>query len=90
MLGWWIAAAFLIIIVALLIYNNRLKHQLRQETGETTRLRYKLSATRQELAEVNARRKKLLAASTQALIIIENDFRTRHFSRLSFRFICSR
>ena len=38
------------------------------------RLRNRLSDARQELDEVNNRRKKLLAASTQALIIVENDY----------------
>ena len=38
------------------------------------RLRSRLSDVRIELSEVNNRRKKLLAASTQALVIVEKDY----------------
>jgi two-component system phosphate regulon sensor histidine kinase PhoR len=72
--GWWIAALLLLALLGLAFYAQRLKGQLRQEANEQARLRYKLTSSRRELAEVNARRKKLLAAATQALIIVESDY----------------
>jgi two-component system phosphate regulon sensor histidine kinase PhoR len=72
--GWWFAAFLLLIVVGLALYTGRLRKQLRQEASESARLRYRLSSTRHELAEVTARRKKLLAAATQALIIVESDY----------------
>jgi two-component system phosphate regulon sensor histidine kinase PhoR len=74
MSGWWIAALLFLVLAGLAVANRRLKNQLRQSTGESAHLQAKLSETRQELAEVNARRKKLLSASTQALIIIESNY----------------
>ena len=74
MSGWWIAALFLGIIVVQIIAYKRQNKRLRQEISETSRLRRKLSTTRHELAEVNARRKKLLTAATQALVIVESDY----------------
>jgi len=73
--GWWIVVVLLAVIVALQgVAYKRLKARWRHETNEAARLNRKLSDTRRELAEINARRKKLLAAATQALIIVENDF----------------
>jgi len=71
---WWLIGALLIALVALGFVYKRQKKQLRQSAAEVSHLRRRLSETRKELAEVNARRKKLLSASTQALIIVENDF----------------
>jgi two-component system phosphate regulon sensor histidine kinase PhoR len=71
--GWWVAVLLLIVVVAQFFVGRRLKQRLRQEINETTRLERKLSAVRQDLADINARRKKLLTASTQALIIVEAD-----------------
>ena len=73
--GWWMVVVLLAAIIAVQGFAyHRLKERLRREANETFRLNQKLSDTRHELAEVNARRKKLLAAATQALIIIESDF----------------
>lgn len=73
-IGWWAAAILAGVVVALAYRYTHLKKQLRQEKSEISRLNFKLSTTRRELAEVNARRKKLLAAATQGLIIVESDF----------------
>ncbi|MEW5961318.1 MAG: ATP-binding protein [Chloroflexota bacterium] len=73
-LGWWLAAALLLIIVVLIFANRSLRRQLRAEATENARLSGRLAYVQGELAEVNARRKKLLAASTQALMIVEADF----------------
>jgi two-component system phosphate regulon sensor histidine kinase PhoR len=74
MLGWSISIVLLTLLVALVFVCRRLRSRLRQEQTETARLRNKLSSIRRELAEVNKRRKKLLAASTQALLIVEKDY----------------
>ena len=73
--GWWIVFTILAVILVVQGFAyKRLKGRWRREASETARLNRKLSDTRRELAEVNARRKKLLAAATQALIIVESDF----------------
>ncbi len=73
--GWWLAGVLLVVLVALAVAYRRLKNELREANTDIALARDKLSSLRQELAEVNARRKKLLAASTQALIIVEKDFK---------------
>jgi two-component system phosphate regulon sensor histidine kinase PhoR len=71
--GWWIAAGLLVLLIMQAVAYKRLKTQLRQEINETARLNRKLASVRQDLIEINARRKKLLSASTQALIIVEKE-----------------
>ncbi len=72
-LKWWIIAGLLLGAIVQFIVNKRLKQELRNEKIETAKTVERLSTTRQRLSEVKARRKKLLAASTQALIIVESD-----------------
>lgn len=74
MMGWWIAAALLLILIIQFIFYHRLKAQVRQEAGRVARLTRKLALARHELAEVQTRRKKLLSAATQGLIIVEQDY----------------
>jgi two-component system phosphate regulon sensor histidine kinase PhoR len=73
--GWWIAGVLLIILVVMVVYYRRLRNQLRQEILRSSRLRRRFTALHQELAEVKNRRKKLLAAATQGLVIVERDYR---------------
>ncbi len=73
-LGWWIAAGLVVVVVVQLLAIRTLRRQLRAESTENARLSGRLAYVQGELAEVNARRKKLLAASTQALLIVEADF----------------
>ena len=71
---WWGITALLIVLLAILVYRFRKKtKELELQINENMRLERKLSDTRRDLAELNARRKKLLAASTQGLIIVEQD-----------------
>src|SRR5262245_32388841 len=83
--GWWVAVILLIIVVVQIVSYKRLKEQLRQQTAESARLSNKLSSTNRELFEVNARRKKLLSASTQALIIVESDFKISSANKVAKR-----
>lgn len=74
MVEWWLAAGLLILLIIQFIFYRRLKAQLRQEAARSVRLNRKLMVARRELAEVKTRRKKLLAAATQGLIIVEQDY----------------
>ncbi len=74
MLAWSVAGLLFAIVIVLALTCRQLKNQLRQEQIETARLKNRVSFVQNELAEVNARRKKLLSAATQALIIVEDDF----------------
>jgi two-component system phosphate regulon sensor histidine kinase PhoR len=72
-ISWSISIVLLMLLLLMVFVYRRLRSQLRGEQTETARLRNKLSEVRRELAEINRRRKKLLAASTQALVIVESD-----------------
>lgn len=73
-IGWWVAGVCFVIIIIQTWVCRQLRGQLREGAAEAGRLANRLSFMQRELAEVNARRKKLLSASTQALIIVEGDF----------------
>jgi two-component system, OmpR family, phosphate regulon sensor histidine kinase PhoR len=83
--GWWIAIFLLVLVVIQGVAYKRLKDQLRRQTAESARLSNKLSSTTRELFELNTRRKKLLSASTQALIIVEGDFRISSANKVAKR-----
>lgn len=85
MIGWWVAALLSATVLVLVWAYRRLKNQYRQAVSETYRLQRKLSETRRELSEVNARRKKLLSASTQALIIVESDYTVTSANKVAKR-----
>jgi two-component system phosphate regulon sensor histidine kinase PhoR len=72
--SWAITTVLLTLLIVVGFACRNLRSQLKAEKMESMRLRNRLTDTRQELAEVNNRRKKLLAASTQALIIVESDY----------------
>jgi two-component system phosphate regulon sensor histidine kinase PhoR len=72
--GWWVAGALLIALAGFYIRLRQTKDALREEKVEVANLLSRLTEAKQELSEVKTRRKKLLAASTEGLIIIENDF----------------
>ncbi len=83
--GWWIAALLLIILVGYTFPYRRLNKRLQQSLAEAARLKSKLSSTRRELVEVNARRKKMLAASTEALVIVERDYKISSANKVARR-----
>jgi two-component system, OmpR family, phosphate regulon sensor histidine kinase PhoR len=74
MVGWIIYAVLFILVIGLIFYNRRVKGQLWREQTETARLHHQLEVTQRALHEANSRRKKLLAAATQALVIVERDY----------------
>jgi transcriptional regulator of acetoin/glycerol metabolism len=84
-IGWWIAVLLLIILIGLTLSYRHVKKQLQQEAARLIRLERKLSFVRNELAEAQTRRKKLLAASTQALIIVEKDYRISSANKVARR-----
>jgi two-component system phosphate regulon sensor histidine kinase PhoR len=83
--GWWIAAVLLVALLIEIVICKRLRGQRWRDNAEIARLNSRLSILRQELAEVNARRKKLLAASTQALIIVEKDYQISSANKVAKR-----
>lgn len=84
-IGWWIAAGLLIVVIGQIILYRRLKTRFNQMEAEALRLERKLSFARTELAEAQTRRKKLLSASTQALIIVEKDHRVSSANKVARR-----
>jgi len=82
---WWITALLLIILIGLIVSYRRLKKQLQREVARSIQLERKLSFVRNELAEAQNRRKKLLSASTQALIIVEKDYRISSANKVARR-----
>jgi two-component system phosphate regulon sensor histidine kinase PhoR len=73
-IDWWGALILGIGLVILAVFYWRLRKQLRQEKTVSARLARKLVALQNELAEVKTRRKRLLSAATQALVIVERDY----------------
>ncbi len=73
-MGWWLAAGLLIVAAAQWFSYKKLKAKYTQEQHENAGLAGQIASIRHELADVKTRRKKLLSASTQALIIVESDF----------------
>lgn len=74
MVSWSISTVLLTLLIVMAFTCRNLRLQLRQEQTRTARLQNRLSFLRRELAAVNNRRKKLLTASTQALVIVEHDY----------------
>lgn len=74
-IGWFVAVIFLALFVGCVWLNRRLQARLRQEKLHVLEYQREMSITVRELSDVKTRRKRLLAASTQALIIVENDYR---------------
>jgi two-component system phosphate regulon sensor histidine kinase PhoR len=87
MINVWSAAAILLLVVVIVqvVFYRRLKQKLRQTAGIAARLERQLLITRKQLAEAQSRRKKLLAASTQSLIIVENDYRVSSANKVAKR-----
>ena len=84
-IGWWILAALLIIIIGQIVFYWPLKKQFRQAEARSLQLERKLAFVRRELAEAQMRRKKLLSASTQALIIVEKDYHISSANKVARR-----
>lgn len=83
--GWWILAALLVIIIGQVVFYWPLKKQFRRVEARSLQLERKLAFVRGELAEAQTRRKKLLSASTQALIIVEKDYRISSANKVARR-----
>jgi len=71
--GWAVAAILLVGVIGLLVLRRRSLQELELERRNVLELQRELSVTVGELSDVKNRRKRLLAASTQALIIVEKD-----------------
>jgi two-component system phosphate regulon sensor histidine kinase PhoR len=84
-IGWWVAAALLMIVIGQFIFYRRLKRELEEKEARLLNRERKLSFTRKELTEAQSRRKKLLSASTQALIIVEKDYHVSSANRVARR-----
>lgn len=79
-------AALLAAVVAILLFKYRQLHEAYDEEQEKVAdLVDRLSDSEHELIDVKARRKKLLAASTQALIIVEDDFSVSSANKVARR-----
>jgi two-component system phosphate regulon sensor histidine kinase PhoR len=85
MSSWWFASAFLVILIVQIIFYARLKNQLRAKTAEIARLGRKLAVMQDKLVETQNRCKKLAAASTQALITVEKDYRISSTNKVARR-----
>ena len=83
--GWWIAAALIVAVVVLIFLYRKTKAQARQQQVQIATLMNRLSSTRTELKEVNVRRKKLLRASTQGLIIVEKNYQISSANKVAKR-----
>jgi two-component system phosphate regulon sensor histidine kinase PhoR len=84
-IGWWILTALIIIIFGQIVLYWPLKKQFRQAEARSLQLERKLAFVRRELAEAQTRRKKLLSASTQALIIVEKDYHVSSANKVARR-----
>ncbi len=83
--GWWIAAALLVAVVVLAFLYRKARAQVKQQQVQIATLMNRLSSTRKELKKVNERRKKLLRASTQGLIIVEKNYQISSANKMAKR-----
>ncbi len=74
-----------IIICQALIYH-RLRRAQQRQISYIVKLRRRLNAQTAKLADLRHRRKRLLAVATQALIIVEKDYRVSRANRVAERF----
>ncbi len=81
--GWAVAAILLAGLIGLLVLRRRLLQELKLERRNVLELQRELSVTIGELSDVKTRRKRLLAASTQALIIVEKDHRVSSANKVA-------
>lgn len=84
-MNWVLFAVLLAVLAVLALACRQLRSQLRQTQQEAAHLNNRLAHLQQELVEVNKRRKKLLAASTQALIIVEADYTVSSANKVARR-----
>jgi len=75
----------LVVVVVLAFSYRKVRIQVRNQQVQIATLMNRLSSTRTELKEVNQRRKKLLRASTQGLIIIEKDYQISSANKVAKR-----
>ncbi len=85
MINWAIVLISGAIVIVLALACRQLKQQLRRARQEISQLTNRLSYVQTELAELTARRKKLLSASTQALMIVEADFSVSSANKMTKR-----
>jgi two-component system phosphate regulon sensor histidine kinase PhoR len=81
----WLIVALIIVIIGQFIFYRRLKKEFQHQEARLLKLERRLSFERHELAEAQARRKKLLAAATQALIIVEKDYHISSANKVARR-----
>jgi len=80
-----VAAVLLAIIILLLLFYRRKNNQLKAALTEAGRIAGQLNSIKKELSDVKARRKKLLAASTQTLMIVEKDYTISNDNKMARR-----
>lgn len=81
--GWSLAILLFVALVGLFIFYQRLKQDLRQQIAANFGLRREIAQKNQDITELRTRRKRLLAASTQALIIVEKDYRVSSANKVA-------
>lgn len=89
MTGWLVAVLVLVIITQAFFYR-KLRKQLHQQKIKNIQLSSEFMDLEKELAEVKTRRKRLLAAATQALIIVEKDFTISNANKVARRLFGSK
>ncbi len=82
---WWIFLGLIIVIIWQAIAYRRLQRETKRQISEIARLRHRLRSQTARLADVRHRRKRLLAVATQALIIVEKDYRVSRANRVARR-----
>ncbi len=82
-LGWIVGAISLVVLAGYIVSYRRLRAELSQEKKYVLELQRELSSTMGELSDVQTRRKRLLAASTQALVIVEMDYRVSSANKVA-------
>jgi two-component system phosphate regulon sensor histidine kinase PhoR len=81
--GWAVAFLLLLLLAWLGLSWRQARAELRQERRNVLEFQRKLAAVVGELSDVKTRRKRLLAASTQALMIVEEDYRVSSANKVA-------
>lgn len=81
--GWGVALLLLLLLIWLGLTLRWIRDELRQERRNVLELQRELATLAGELSDFKTRRKRLLAASTQALIIVEEDYLVSSANRVA-------
>ncbi|MDM8527765.1 ATP-binding protein [Anaerolineales bacterium HSG24] len=81
----FIIIGLLIVLAVQNVKHRRTQEELTESRREISYLEPELVAKKQELSEVRTRRKRLLAASTEALIIVEEGYRISSANKVARR-----